>query len=257
MIPEKRRSKILKLLSLKDVLSVDEFVEAFGVARITVQRDIAALAEKGLVEKVHGGVKLKRDDRRLFETLFSRRLQREQEKKAEIAQRAADYVQNHSTIFVDSSSTCYIFAQEVFRRQFTDIVIVTNSPAVLFESLKSSHVRLITTGGELQQNFNMFSGHWVVEFLQNVNLDQAFISAAGISKSLKLTTSNAYLAEILQAVLRQSKSVNVLADSTKFFQSAMLNVAELVHCDRLISDAGLKGKLEPYREILTKVEIIC
>ncbi len=257
MIPEKRRSKILKLLSQKDVSSVDEFVEAFGVSRITVQRDITALSKQGLVEKVHGGVKLKRSDRRLFETLFARRLQREQEKKAEIARRAADYVQNHSTVFIDSSSTCYIFAQEVFRRQCTDLTVLTNSPAILFESLKYSHVRLISTGGELQQNFNMFSGHWVVEFLENVNLDQAFISAAGISKSLKLTTSNAYLAEILKAVFHQSKSVNVLADSTKFFKSAMLNVAELAHCDRLISDAGLAGKLQPYRELLTTVEILC
>lgn len=57
MIPEERRNRILLKLTDKGVYSVNELVKELAVSRITVQRDINILKERGLYQKIHGGVR--------------------------------------------------------------------------------------------------------------------------------------------------------------------------------------------------------
>ncbi len=256
MIPEERRNRIISKLMEKGVFSIDEFVKGLGVSRITVQRDINLLEERGLVEKIHGGVKWKKDRSPGFETLFDARLSQNYDKKVEIAVKAVELVHEHSTIFIDSSTTCFIFARELFKTKYLDLSIITTSPAIQHEALNYPDSKVISTGGELRQNFSMFVGKWVIEFLENVNIDVAFISAAGVSPSLKITTSNAELAEILKKVFQRAGEVNLLADSSKFFRAAMLDIGYVEQCRRIISDTGFEKKLGPDLQKINGLELI-
>jgi DeoR/GlpR family transcriptional regulator of sugar metabolism len=226
------------------VYSLDDLSSDLGVSRITIQRDIILLERRGLVTKVHGGVKLPEKQGNSFETLFDVRLDQNSEKKEEIARKALSFVQDHSTIFIDSSTTCFYFARELLKKRYLDLGIVTNSPAIQNEALHHQDCRLISTGGELRQNFNMLTGKMVIEFMQMVNIDSAFISAAGVSSTWHLTTSNLELAEILKIVISRTESVNLLVDSSKFFKAAMLNIAHINECTRVISDSGVGGELK-------------
>ena len=75
----------------------------------------------------------------------------------------------------------------------------------------------------------MFGGTWVLDFLDKINIDSAYISAAGISKDLNITSSNMDLANILKKVIEKSDSVNLLVDSSKIFKREMLDVLSLIH----------------------------
>lgn len=88
----------------------------------------------------------------------------------------------------------------------------------------------------------MFCGSWVLEFLERVNIDSAFISAAGISNDLMLTTSDKDLANVLGKVMERSKEVNLLADSTKFFREGMLNIDHISSCSSLVTDSQISGE---------------
>lgn len=57
-MPLERRERILKWLKEDQLLRVDELAERLGVSDMTVYRDLKMLSEMGLVEKVHGGVRL-------------------------------------------------------------------------------------------------------------------------------------------------------------------------------------------------------
>jgi DeoR/GlpR family transcriptional regulator of sugar metabolism len=243
MIPEERRNTILTKLDEKGVYSVNELVKELSVSRVTVQRDIKILKERGLLQKVHGGIRAAEKRNAHIETLFSARLKQNVEKKVEIAGKAIEFVRDHSTIFIDSSSTCFIFARELFKKRFVNLSIITTSPSILNEAMQYPEATVVSTGGLLRQNFSMFAGKWVVDFLEQVNIDTAFISAAGLSPSLQITTSNADLGEILRVVFRRAQEINLLADSSKFFISAMLDIAHVNDCRRIISDGGLRSKL--------------
>lgn len=57
-LPTMRHESILEWLKQEHTLSVDELVNRLGVSLMTVHRDLNTLAEAGLVDKVHGGVRL-------------------------------------------------------------------------------------------------------------------------------------------------------------------------------------------------------
>lgn len=57
-LAEERRSIILSSLERDGVVRVSEMAERLGVTQVTLRRDIGALAEEGLVRRVHGGAVL-------------------------------------------------------------------------------------------------------------------------------------------------------------------------------------------------------
>lgn len=58
MRPEERRRHILELLRQRERISVDELARTLSTSQETIRRDLAALAEQGLVSKFHGGAAL-------------------------------------------------------------------------------------------------------------------------------------------------------------------------------------------------------
>ena len=54
--PASRREKILGWLKDENIIRIDALAERLAVSAMTVHRDVIALAEEGLVERVHGGV---------------------------------------------------------------------------------------------------------------------------------------------------------------------------------------------------------
>ena len=236
MIPEERRDKILSLMRKNEVCSVKKLVSEFGVSRITIQRDLTMLEEAGLIAKVHGGARIVKQDGRVFETRFNIRFNQNYRKKLEIAKKAMAFIKPHGCIFIDSSTTGHVFGLEIFKHGVQDIVIVTNSPSLLHEAVQYPDQKIISTGGELMRAFSMFAGEWVVDFLDKVNIDCAFISAAGVSKDLKVTTENRELSRILEKVMQKSAEINLLIDSTKIYRQGMITVGHLSGCTRLITD---------------------
>ena len=68
-----RQARILGTLSREGACSVSELARDLAVSDETIRRDVTAMAEKGLVERVHGGVVLPEPFR---EPVFRRRMER-------------------------------------------------------------------------------------------------------------------------------------------------------------------------------------
>ena len=236
MIPEERRDKILELVRKENVCSVKYLEKEFGVSRITIGRDLAILEENGQILKVHGGAKIVKQDLNAFETRFSIRYKQNYNKKLQIAKKALGFVKPQGSIFIDSSTTAYIFGLELFRHSVRDLSVVSNGPSLLQESIAYPDFKIISTGGELLRTSSMFAGEWVVDFIDKINLDCAFISAAGISENLMITTENRELSSILLKAIQKSSEVNLLMDSSKIFRKGMITVADLSGCTRIIVD---------------------
>jgi DeoR/GlpR family transcriptional regulator of sugar metabolism len=256
MIPEERRSNIIIKLKENGYLKIDELAEDLKVSRITIIRDIQILRDSGKIKRIHGGIKLSDAGNNSFESRFFIRMQNNYGKKVEIAKKALEFLKGKNTIFLDSSSTVFVFATEIFKNRFEDKNIITNSPAILVEALDHPNVNLISTGGELKQEFNIFGGSWVDEFLENINIDCAFLSAAGISGNLEITTNNKDLAGTLRRVFDKAGEVNLLVDSTKFFKEGMLNIANINECKRIITDSDIVSKIDEKLRKEIHIEIV-
>jgi len=252
MIPEERRDKILSLIREEEVCSIKNLVMEFGVSRVTIQRDLTILEEQGFLTKVHGGARIARQDLGAFETRFNIRYKQNYRKKLQIAKKALRFTKSQESVFIDSSTTAHVFGLELFRQDIQNMLIVTNSPSLLKEALQYPDYRIISTGGELLRSFSIFAGEWVLDFLDKINIDCAFISAAGVSKDLEITSSNRELASVLSKVIQKSSEVNLLMDSTKLFRQGMVTIGGLSDFTRIIMDDDVS---EDQKSILSQVGI--
>jgi DeoR/GlpR family transcriptional regulator of sugar metabolism len=245
-----RRTGILERIQRNGGASVRELALEFAVSPITVHRDLERLAADGLVERVHGGARPagSRSTRLQVATDWVKRLRQAVPEKEAIAARAAELVEDGSTIFVDSSTTCLALARHLERHPPHALTLVTNSPAIALQ-LHAQSIHVVVTPGEVDQTLRMIGGRWAVEFLGGLNIETAFVSAGGVTLEQGLTTTRRSLADTLHAAAASSKRTIGLIDSTKFGLSALLSIARLDELDAVIVDDGLpRETVEAYEE---------
>ncbi len=256
IIPEERKKLISDFVYRNKVCSLSYLASKLGVSKITIQKDINSLAENGLVLKVQGGIKLKEKDDITIVTRFSTRLNQNHEQKSEIAKKALKLIKDETTIFLDHSTTCYIFALEIFKKNFLDLNIITNSPAILTEALRCSYPGVIITGGLLTQNNHMLCGDYVIDFLEKINIDMFFLSAGGVSLTNGITTNDYEISNILGRIIKNHNEIILLVDSSKFSKSCMLEIASVKRCKKIITDKAIDKETVSDFKKNTEIEFI-
>ena len=234
-----RRAMILERIQRDGGASISDLARDHGVSPVTVHRDLERLAGEGLIERVHGGARPPGGATRLrVPTDWAKRLRQGRAEKEAIAATAAEFVEDGSTIFVDSSTTSLALARFLERHPPRALTLVTNSPAIALE-LHAQSIHVVVTPGEVDQTLRMIGGRWAAEFLATLNMETAFVSAGGITLEQGLTTTRRALADTLQAATASSARTIGLMDSSKFGIAALLAIARAEDLDALVVDDGL------------------
>jgi DeoR/GlpR family transcriptional regulator of sugar metabolism len=254
--PALRRSQMLERIRREGGVTVTELARDHGVSPVTVHRDLAGLAAEGLIERVHGGARaVEGDGAARIETDWDKRVRQSQAAKQAMASAAAELVPANATVFVDASSTCLAVAHALAERASGPLTLVTNSPAIAFE-LTADQIHVIVVPGEVDQHMRLIAGRWAIEFLTDLNIDIAFISAAGITLEQGLTTSRRPLADVVNAARSASDRSVALIDASKFGRSSLLTICRPEELDLLIVDGGLpERELAGYRRAGVSVEV--
>ncbi|MEN6606262.1 MAG: DeoR/GlpR family DNA-binding transcription regulator [Bryobacteraceae bacterium] len=234
MLQHQRHRRILDLVKSRKTCTIDELREELGISAITLYRDLRKLADDSLIQRVHGGVTLRKSSPASWR--FPDRLSANTPAKERIAQEAAKAVREESGIFIDASSTTYFFARQLAQRELSKLTLVTTSPGVplLFEACPQ--IRTISTGGELHQNLNTYGGPITMRVLEEMNFDAAYVSCAGFSLTHGATTDSPVLVEVLRGVAARSREVVLLVDSSKFTRLAMMTSLRANEITRIVTD---------------------
>jgi DeoR/GlpR family transcriptional regulator of sugar metabolism len=232
-----RRRQMLRVIERQQGATVAELARLYGVAAVTVHRDLEALAREGAIERVRGGARAISGGF-ATESDFTRRRRTSEAAKALIARRAAGLVSEGMTVFLDSSTTCLALAAELVRREPPVITLVTNSPAIAYE-LKEPAINIVVTPGEVDQEMLLIGGSWTVEFISELQLEVAFISGAGLTLDRGLATRQRSIADVLQAVRLVARRTVALVDSSKFGSPALLPIAAVAELNEIIVDGAL------------------
>jgi len=254
--PVLRRAKILERVSRDGGASLAELASEHAVSPVTVHRDLELLSGEGLLERVRGGARSLPDSRPTqIETAWNARVRESAHEKDAIALRARDLVNDGSTIFLDASSTGLALARALELRPPTELTLVTNSPAIAL-GLTADTIHVIVPPGELNQHMRVLTGRWTIEFLRELNIAVAFISAAGVTLEHGLTTSRSALADTLNAAAAAAVTTVGLLDSGKFGRSSLLSIRPAQSLDLLITDDGLPATVvDEYRAAGVRLEI--
>lgn len=227
-----RRQEILKYLRSHTSASISTICDLVGASPATVHRDLEALAEQGLIERVHGGARSLEglDD----PPVAGERLRRIPEKR-DIAHAALALVDDSVTsIFLEASTTVACLAPML--RELSDRVLVTNSPEIALDLVTGS-AEVILVGGNLRRRTLSTVGPLAVQMLSSVRVDLAFIGVSAIDAT-GLSSMNAIEVETKAAIIQAAGRVVALGDAAKLGKRALVPVAPLSDLEALVTDAA-------------------
>ena len=258
MPPALRRAQILERIQRDGGVSVADLARDHAVSAITVHRDLEQLAREGLVERVHGGAKAIRGAATLpqIATAWTQRVEQASLAKAAIADHAAGMVRSGSTVFLDASSSALTLARRLMEDPPNELTLVTNSPAIAYE-VSAEPMHIVVCPGELDQHMRMIAGRWTVEFLHELNVEVAFVSAAGLTLEAGLTTSRRPLADVVNAARAAAERTVGLIDASKFGRASLVSIAPAEDLDLILTDDGLEeAVVAEYRAAGVRLDIV-
>ena len=235
-----RTYAIVDYLKQKKYCSIQELISHFKVSGATMYRDIAELAARDVVQRVHGGIALKErsaGSNQPSGSPFQERLSWNRERKEIIALKALRRIGENDILFLDSSTTVHYLAQLLEKSAFSNLTIVTNSVTIIqnFHKYPSHYVR-IGLGGSYDVQLNSFLGQSTLRELEYLEISKAFISAFGVGDD-KVTTNHEYHASLLMKVLDLAGHKYLLADRSKFNRSGLFRIAPCRAFDEILSDS--------------------
>jgi len=241
LAPEARRQEIVRLLLERDLVTVQELAERFGVSKMTIHRDLDILEERLALRKVHGGATAQPSS--LYESTLSYRLTVMTEAKRKIARRAVQFVTPGSSLILDNSTTT--LAMVPYLIEIPHLTVITNFLSVLehYGAAGQHDATLILIGGNYRTNYNSTAGILTERMLTELHADRCFISSSAIDVRAGIFHQEAEEARLKAAMIAAAKERYLLIDSSKFSKSALYRVTDLESFDRIIVDAGISPEV--------------
>jgi DeoR/GlpR family transcriptional regulator of sugar metabolism len=242
MLARQRQERILQQVELTGGVRVSDLVELLGVSDMTIRRDIASLARKGLVARVHGGATAI-SDRSADEPGFAVKSALQTLEKEAIAIAAAGLVYSGDCVAISAGTTTFAVARQL--RAVPGLTVVTNSiPAAdLLYSSSRDDFTVVLTGG-VRTPSDALVGPVAVAALRSLHVDWLFLGVHGIDERAGLTSPNLEEAETNRALIASARQVVVTADSTKWGVVGLSSMARLDEVDIVVTDDALEPEAQ-------------
>jgi DeoR family fructose operon transcriptional repressor len=236
VLAEERKQVIMEWLQKDGKLMVIPLSDHLEVSPETIRRDLLVLEKEGKLKRVYGGA-----IKATFlndEAPYTLRQSIHPEEKRAIGWRAAELIQDGSTIVIDVGTTTLEMAQAIQGKK--RLTILTNSIPVastLLESISRGVFigRVIILGGEANPEQGSISGTLCEQMMVQFHVDQAFLSVGGISLSNGITDFDINEAAVSRAFAAAAQEVIVLADHSKLGITTFAQLIPLDQADIIIS----------------------
>jgi DeoR/GlpR family transcriptional regulator of sugar metabolism len=241
MLRKERLRLILKEINVHNTVLSVELSEMLAVSEDTIRRDLQELAQKGAIVKVHGGAMSK-----TFQDPFDEKTKvYALSAKQKIADKVIKLFKNDMTILVEGGTTIREIARKIppnLRATFFSV-----SPQTAIALSQHDNLRVMSLGGLLALNGNLFTGAATVNELAGIKVDLCIIGANGITKE-GLTDSDWEVAQIMKAMIRSAKKTAVATIAEKLGTTKKIKICDLESINYLITELPPgNAALSPYK----------
>ncbi|MGA7926027.1 MAG: DeoR/GlpR family DNA-binding transcription regulator [Candidatus Sulfotelmatobacter sp.] len=246
-----RANQILKELRQKGSVSMEGLIETLGSSAASVRRDLGKLEKKGLVRRTHGGATLVEPllyEPFRYDSLFQEREQHRPAEKRQIGMAAAELIQENETVGFTAGTTTTHVARNI--RNLHNIRVITNAVNIAMELSNCAGLKTFVTGGFVQWagSFSLV-GQTAINSLSDIYMDKVFVSVCGIDISRGITLIESDEALTFRAMMRQSRQVIVVADSSKIGIVTPALVGPISEVHMLVTDTRASDKaIAPFRK---------
>lgn len=234
-----RQQELLAYVIGRGNAQIEELAERFAISRMTIHRDIQALAAKGLLRKVHGGVSTLSSG--TVETSVLHRTHRATSEKKAIARLASQGIEAGQIVVLDDSTTAALLADHVMRKG--PLTVITNSLGIGTRLSSASDVNLISLGGRYHPTFDAFFGNLCELSISALRANTLFMSVSAVHGVTAFHQEH----DVIKAKLAMMEIVErrvLMVDSMKFDVCALNRLAPLAAFDEIITDVGISPSIK-------------
>lgn len=232
-----KEKEILNYIETKEYADTDEIAEKLFISPSTVRRKLAALTEKGLIVRTHGGAKIA-EHNNTCPTFTFRAHQNPTEKKL-IAKLAASLVKDGNLVFVDGSTSAFFVAEAL--SGLKNVRILTNGIDTL-SLLSQAGVLAYSTGGKISDtNHSVLIGQSAIDTVKNFYADVCFFSAQSILENGDIFDCYEEENALRKAMIAQSEKRVFLCDETKFYTKSRYRLCSLSEIDFMVTNTDVKN----------------
>lgn len=212
-------------------VNVEQLVEALGVSRMTIHRDLDDLQERGTLRKVRGGASAHRSTQYESDLLY--RSGTAVEEKKRIAAKAAELVDDGEVVIVDDSTSALRLLPHL--AQHERMTIITNCLPAMQEASSHPHVNLISLGGQFVPRYASFLGLICENNLKGLLADVLFTSTSSI-RGGTLYHQDQRVVTTKRAMMEAAQRRVLLMDHTKFGQGALYRLGDVSEFSHVVVD---------------------
>ena len=210
-----RQQQIARIVEEVGRARVVDLAGRFGVSAVTIRKDLLALEGERLVVRTHGGAIKPRGSRPELAFQIRERLQREE--KSRMGAVAAARVADGESIVLDASSSALFVARHLKDRgAWHGLTVVTNSIRIASELAGHPGITVLMLGGRVRWEALSVVGPLGDGVFRRVNVQKAFLGAAGFTIESGLSDAMEEEAQIKRSMVAAAREVYAVVDHTKW-----------------------------------------
>ena len=232
-----RQDHIAHLIEEQGRVRVRDLAATFGVSAVTIRKDLATLESEGSLVRTHGGAIVGRT--RAPEPAFDLRERLQQEEKARIGAAAAALVSDGESIVMDASTTALAVARHLRERGgWSQLTVITNGLRLASELAGSPGVTVLMLGGRVRWEALSVVGQLGDGLFDRINVQTAFVGAAGFTLESGLSDATDEEAQIKRAMVAAARRIIAIVDRTKWERAAFATFCRTDDIDLVVTDDG-------------------
>jgi len=236
-----RHHRILEVLSANNRALLPDLENQISASRITIQRDLAELEERGLIRRFHGGAML--TEYEIGSESHTRRMAINRGQKRRLSTAAAAHISRNSFVGVDPSSTMYYLSEQSLPHGVT-IVTSGLDTFVNLMAKQSAGVQAIVTGGRLQPETQTLVGPDAIRTIESYHYEVFLFSAYSVITGAGVFEYNEENAAVKRAFAGRADRRILVLDKTKLAHRGGVKICELDEIDVLIIDGKPSDELQ-------------
>lgn len=210
--------------------SVAELAELTGISPVTIRRDLAELADQGVLRRVRGGAAPAIN--RGHDYPFALREGTDAAVKQALARAVAARIRPGMSVLIDNGTTALAVARELAGAGITATALSLHAAAAL-ASVPGN--RVIVPGGPVTDGDLSFVGLGAAEALRESWFDVTVLGACAADPAHGLTTASWEDARVKRQALVSSRQVVFVATADKFRRTAAHRFGALDEVDVLVT----------------------
>lgn len=232
-----RQEQMKQYIESQNVVTIKALQQMFpDVSLMTIHRDLDALEQQGIVVKFRGGA---RSVRYSSDPEFNVRMRENNMGKIQIAKKALELIQPHTSVFLDASTTNLALAKIM---PDIHLNIITTGPSIALELCRLHNPVVTMCCGTINRRSLALSGQNTLEMLDKINIDMAFIGVSGCSAEAGFTCGTEADMLVKRKMIQKARTSVMMCGKEKLSCLMPFTFAHLEEVNLMITDGVLPEK---------------